>query len=140
MVDKKTLKKKVAPLKKKPQKGRGHITIGQIEIALRQTGGFVTYAAKKLDCTYANLKKRINGSPYLQEVKNSILESVLDLTEHSLIKQIKDDNLGAIIFMLKCKGKTRGYIERPKEDEIPEEAAQPVKVVIEVVDGRKPTV
>jgi len=121
--------KKVAPQKRgrgrpkgsKNQKGRGYITIPQLETALRATGGFVTYAAKKLDCSYQNVRKRIDASPYLQEVMTSIHENYLDLTEHSLIKKIKDEDLGAIIFYLKCQGKKRGYIEKPKEDKIKEE-------------------
>lgn len=132
--------KKVAPKKKtgkKKQKGRGYLTISQIETALRQTGGFVSYAAKKLNCTHQNVRKRIDASPYLQEVQSSIHDQYLDLTEHALIKQIKEENLGAIIFYLKCQGKKRGYIEREKDIDGPGEQAQPVKVVIEVKDGRK---
>ena len=107
--------KNVAPKKKtgkKKQKGRGYLTISQIETALRQTGGFVSYAAKQLNCTHQNVRKRIDASPYLQEVQSSIHDQYLDLTEHALIKQIKEENLGAIIFYLKCQGKKRGYIER----------------------------
>lgn len=123
--------------KKGQQKGRGYLTINQIEQALAATGGFITYAAKKLNCTHQNITKRIKGSPYLQEVQNSIHESKLDLTEHTLLKQIKEENITAILFFLKCKGRGRGYIERPPETEQTEQPAQPVKVVIEVVDGRK---
>lgn len=129
-------KKRGRPPKGTKQKGRGYLTIAQIETALRQTGGFVSYAAKKLDCTHQNVRKRIDASPYLQEVQDSIHEQYLDLTEHSLIKQIKEENLGAIIFYLKCQGKKRGYVERAQDAELTEEqAAQPVKVVIEVKDA-----
>jgi len=99
------------------QKGRGYLTIKQIETALVATGGFVTYAAKKLNCTHQNITKRIKSSPYLQEIQNAIHESLLDLTEHALVKQIKEENITAILFYLKCQGKNRGYIERPKEEE-----------------------
>ena len=103
--------------KKGQQKGRGYLTINQIEQALVATGGFITYAAKKLNCTHQNITKRIKGSPYLQEVQNSIHESILDLTEHALVKQIKEENITAILFYLKCQGKNRGYIEKPKEED-----------------------
>ena len=130
-------KEKVPRKKGKKQKGRGYLTINQIETALRQTGGFVTYAAKKLNCTHQNIKKRIDGSPYLQDVMDSIHESYLDLTEHSLMKKIKDEDLGAIIFYLKCQGKRRGYVEKPQDIEKGVESVQPVSVKIEVVDGSK---
>lgn len=111
------VKNKVPSKKGKKQKGRGYLTISQIEEALRQTGGFITYAAKKLNCTHQNVRKRIDTSPYLQEVQRSIHESFLDLTEHALIQKIRDEDLGAIIFYLKCQGKKRGYVEKPKDDD-----------------------
>ncbi|MDA3832094.1 MAG: hypothetical protein PF495_01725 [Spirochaetales bacterium] len=107
-----TKNEKVPPKKKKKQKGRGYLTIKQIETALLGTGGFVTYAAKKLNCTHQNIKKRIDGSPYLQEVMDSIHEGYLDLSEHALLKRIRDEDLGAICFYLKCQGKKRGYVEK----------------------------
>ena len=88
------------------------LSIRQIDNALRATGGFVTYAAKKLNVTYNAIYARIQKSPQLQKTVAEIKESYLDLTEHSLIKKIKDEDLGAICFYLKCQGKTRGYVEK----------------------------
>jgi len=134
--------KKVVPKKRgrppgsKTQKGRGHLRIVDIERALEATGGFITYAAKKLNCSYQNIRKRIDSSPRLQQSLIDIHEQSLDLSEHSLLTQIKDGNTTATIFHLKCKGKGRGYVERAQDAELTEEqAAQPVKVVIEVKDA-----
>lgn len=125
--------------KKEPQKKtrRSALQISQIEAALRATGGFVTYAAKQLGVTHQAVTLRIKNSPQLQRVQDEVRESYLDLAEHALLKKIRDEDLGAICFYLKCQGRNRGYIERPKEDQMSESAAQPVKVVIEVQDGRK---
>ena len=97
----------------------------------------MTYAAKKLNVTYNAIYARVQKSPQLQRTLAEVQESYLDMTEHALIKKIKDEDLGAICFFLKCKGRKRGYVEKPKEENIPEQKAQPVQVVIEVEDARK---
>jgi len=138
-----TKNKKVVPKKRgrppgsKSQKGRGHLRIIDIERALKATGGFITYAAKKLNCSYQNIRKRIDSSPRLQQALIEINESSLDFSEHSLFQQIKDGNTAATLFHLKCKGKDRGYVEKQQIETKTITEAQPVKVVIEVEDGRK---
>jgi len=37
---------------------------------------------------------------------------VIDFAETSLMNQIKEGNTAATIFILKCRGKKRGYVER----------------------------
>ena len=113
------------------------LTIKQIDDALRATGGFVTYSAKKLNVTYAAIYARIQKSPQLQRTLKEVKESYLDLAEHKLITKVKDEDLGAIIWYLKCQGRGRGYVENPKGDNPDNQIAQPIKVVIEVEDGRK---
>jgi hypothetical protein len=88
------------------------LSIDQIADGLRATGGFISQAAKKLNVTQGAISKRIGQSVKLQKIRKEIDESYLDLTESKLIKKINSDNLGAICFYLKCKGKERGYIEQ----------------------------
>jgi len=88
------------------------VTVAQIEKALRQSGGFVSLAAKKLGVTHQAVSKRIKKNKKLQKVLEEIQESYLDLAEAELIKKIKSGDLGALCFYLKCKGKSRGYIEK----------------------------
>lgn len=113
------------------------LSINEIDKALRATGGFVTYAAKKLGVTYNAVYARIQKSPQLQRTLKETKESYLDLAEHSLITLMKDGNLGALAFYLKCQGKGRGYIENPKDTAVETPQAQPTKIIIEVEDGRK---
>jgi len=125
------------PKKRTRKTRRSALKIGQIEAALRVTGGFVTYAAKKLGVTHQAVTSRIKASERLQRVQDEIRESYLDLSEHKLITKIKDEDLGAIIFFLKCRGKGRGYIEKQQIENVTEQQAQPIKVVIEVEDASK---
>ena len=80
--------------------------------ALEQSLGVVTTAAKiagiDRSTHYEWLK---TDEDYNQKVID--LENVtLDFAESQLHKQVKDGNTTATIFLLKTKGKKRGYIER----------------------------
>ena len=114
------------------------LTIKQIETALRSSGGFVSQTAKKLNVTSEAIYQRIWKSEYLKKVKNEIDESYLDLAESKLLKKINDEDLGALCFYLKCKGKGRGYVEKPVEKiELTTSAdSAPAKISIEIVDAR----
>lgn len=80
--------------------------------ALEKSLGVVTTACKQVGIdrgTHYNWLK--NDEEYKEQVKN--LENVvLDFAESQLHKQIIDGNTTATIFLLKTKGKSRGYIER----------------------------
>ena len=84
------------------------LTIKQIEDGLRATGGFISQAAKQLGVTQQAISKRIKESEHLQAVRKEVDDSYLDLAESKLIKKINKEDLGAICFYLKCKGKHRG--------------------------------
>jgi hypothetical protein len=78
---------------------------------LRQTHGMIAPAAAKLGYTRAGLYayiKRHKLEPVIEEER----EACLDWAEMHLWKQIVDGNLTALIFFLKCQGKSRGYVER----------------------------
>ena len=86
---------------------------GMLE-ALEKSLGIVTTACKTVGITrkthYEWLKK---DEAYRASVE-SIEDMTLDFAESQLHKQIKDGNTAATIFLLKCKGKKRGYIENTK--------------------------
>lgn len=80
--------------------------------ALEKSLCVVTTAAKIAGIDRGSHYNWLKNDPeYAKEVKN--LENiVLDFAESQLHKQIKDGNTTATIFLLKTKGKSRGYIER----------------------------
>lgn len=80
--------------------------------ALEASLGIVTTACKKVGIvrqTHYNWMQK--DSAYAEAVA-SIQDSVLDFAESHLHKLINEGNPAATIFLLKTKGKARGYVER----------------------------
>lgn len=86
--------------------------------ALKKTLGLQSHAASLIEKTYGikitpqAIGQRIANSEYLKKCLEEITAKSLDLAEGKLLKAINDDNLSAIIFYLKTKGRDRGYCER----------------------------
>jgi hypothetical protein len=97
---------------------RRRFTVKQIAQALQKSGGVYTGAAEVLSeasgkkCTYSTIKHYMKCFPQLEVVADLAVNTTLDLAESKLITQIEKGNLTAVIFYLKCKGKSRGYIDR----------------------------
>ena len=110
---------------------RQRFKIADIEEALRSTAGLITPAARVLEskygtCSHNTVRAYIARHPKLQAVVTEITETQLDLAENGLVTAVRDHNLTAIIFYLKCKGKRRGYIER-QQVEGPDGGPVPVR-------------
>src|SRR3989337_3036302 len=80
--------------------------------ALGKTLGVVTYAADMVGISRMMHYQWMNSDPNYKKEVDDIECAGLDLAEHKLLKLINDENVTAIIFYLKTKGKHRGYIER----------------------------
>lgn len=80
--------------------------------ALEKTLGVVTNAAKMCNTTpkthYEWLK---NDAEYAQAVE-MIAETCLDFAESKLFELVNSGDTAATIFLLKTKGKKRGYVEK----------------------------
>jgi hypothetical protein len=84
----------------------------QIIEALRGSMGIVTQSAYKMRMQRTYLHKRIRDSTGLKAALEDIREENLDLAESKLYEMIQKGDKIAIIFYLKCLGKSRGYVER----------------------------
>ncbi len=52
----------------------------------------------------------------LAEVLDEVDESILDFAESKLVEHINNNDLQALIFFLRTKGKKRGYVEKTESD------------------------
>jgi hypothetical protein len=98
-------------------KYRKRVSDEALAAALEATGGFQGMAARMLSLTPAAVCIRIQKSQKLQEHLDNIREDKLDIAETELMHLIREGNLGAICFYLKCKGKSRGFIEKTEVDQ-----------------------
>ena len=83
----------------------------EVELALRQTNGIMTHAARILGCDRVTVKNYIERYPELAEVKRQVDSDLVNLAETALRKRLRDtinskakypaDNL--IKFVLRCK-------------------------------------
>ena len=82
-----------------------------IKKALLNSGGIISVVAKRLKCDWHTARKYIDSFD-LKQFEINERESLLDLAESNLIKNIQEQDNTAIIFYLKTQGKNRGYVER----------------------------
>jgi hypothetical protein len=92
----------------------GRISYNAVINALRRTDGMVTLAAKNLGVSYNALIKYVKLNKKVQSELHYIEENVLDRVQGKLMRMIEKGEKGnssAVFFFLKCKGKSRGFIE-----------------------------
>jgi len=101
-------RKRLPALSKRPS------TISDEEIAvfLRKSRGNISSAALAIGIHRTEVARRIDLSPMLLEVLAHERESMIDYAESALYKAVSEGHGWAICFLLKCLGKSRGYIER----------------------------
>jgi len=75
---------------------------------LEKSLGIVSIALEKLNVTRETYDTWLKNNSFKQGV-DRINEMSLDFVENKLLKKIRDEDLTAIQFYLKTKGKKRGY-------------------------------
>ena len=80
--------------------------------ALEKSMGVVSSACRMIGIERTTHYDWMKADPVYKKKVESIQDIVLDFAESSLHKQIKEGNTTATIFLLKCKGKSRGYIDK----------------------------
>jgi hypothetical protein len=114
MAKKKTVrvkKTRVAPSLKRPERDKKLISDEIIAAALKATKGLQYLAAERIPMSATHLSERIKASEYLQDVRDQCQGRRLDIAELNLAELTEEKELGAICFLLKTRGKDRGYSE-----------------------------
>ena len=105
--------------------------------ALEKSLGIISQASKKSEVSRSAVYRWLEEDPEFAKKVNAVNDIVLDFAESSLHKQINDGNTTATIFLLKCKGKDRGYVERT-EMEINDnrDKAEQSKIIMEALKNK----
>lgn len=80
--------------------------------ALEMSLGVVTSAVKAVGIHRSTHYEWYNEDPEYRKAVDDVVNVSLDFAETQLFQSMKDQNVTAVIFYLKTKGKQRGYIER----------------------------
>lgn len=91
---------------------RKKISNKQIASTFAKKGCNVSATCTALGIDRATFYKWRKEDSELDAMLNDESESLIDFTESKLVEKIGEGDLTAIIFMLKTRGKNRGYIER----------------------------
>ena len=88
-----------------------HIKKALIE-ALEKSLGVVTTACKQVGVSRKTYYRYVNEDPDFAKEVEELQNVALDFAESQLHKQIQEGSTAATIFLLKTKGKKRGFVER----------------------------
>jgi hypothetical protein len=92
------------------------IDLSMMETAIRTSNGMVTKAARVLGVPIPTLQHYIRKHTTLRDALFETRSELVDDAEDSLRMLVKDKNLTAVIFTLKCLGQDRGYIDSVQKD------------------------
>jgi hypothetical protein len=107
-----------------------HIKKEKFIEALEQSMGIISHAAKKIGVDRTTPYRWMREDEEYKSRVEEVLNVPLDFVESKLFEAINHNNITAIIFYLKTKGKHRGYVERHELTGIDD---KDIKVEIEVL-------
>ena len=87
-------------------------TDAQGEEALLKNYGNVSAAARALGVSQPTLWERIERSERLQAARKEAEEQTLDMAEAALVEAVRSGAAWAVCFLLKTKGRRRGFVTR----------------------------
>lgn len=76
---------------------------------LKDNKGFIGVTLKELELTRGEFNEWVGEDLFFEKKVLEIQELSIDYVEEKLLEEIQNNNLQAIQFFLKTKGKERGY-------------------------------
>ena len=117
---------------KPPKKGiKKRVLDDEFLEMLEGNAGNISQTCKAANRGRSWFYRRIKKSATFRQAVEEIHESLIDRAESALVQKIDDGELGAICFLLKCKGKSRGWVESPR---IPGKQ-KPDPEAVRIIDG-----
>lgn len=104
--------------------------------AIPGTAGIISSIAKRVGCDWHTCKKWVMEYPTVAKAYQDECEAVADLAETTVIKAIRDGDVGTARWYLATKGKKRGYGERL---ELTGADEGPLVIVYKQRDNAEPT-
>ena len=105
--------------------------------ALKSSLGIVSAACEVVGVDRSTYYRYYNNDEVFRNECNDIENLVIDFAESKLYEQIKGNNITAIIFYLKTKGKRRGYYEQSVNLNRNENLlVEPIKIIYNVPEGK----
>lgn len=87
-------------------------TAQQVADALTAARGFVSVAAKNLQCSDETVRNYIKRYALCRQAVTDAREAMIDYAEGKLYQNIQNNDTVSILFFLKTQAKHRGYSER----------------------------
>ena len=87
-------------------------TADEVAAAITNSKGILAQAARVLGCTRSTIGNYIENFATVKAAFEEANETMIDFAESKLFKNIDSGDTTSIIFFLKTKAKSRGYVER----------------------------
>jgi len=136
-------KRRAIGIKPSQKKVLADIKYYEVEDAIWASDGQITSVAKHLRISVFHVKDIFKRYKMLNQEFIEFREMVTDEVENALLNQIRNGNVTATIFYLKCHGKERGFIERAEIRQNKRGIRMKINRASEVVnrrDGKKSSV
>lgn len=91
-------------------------TAGDYIAAIRKHHGIITHVANALGVDRSAVYKARDRHPTVAKALEESRERMVDTAENALMQRIEQGDTTAIIFALKCLGKSRGYVEKAETE------------------------